>query len=179
MTQVDDSLKQALIDKAYELGYRYEREYMGCAQCVFAALTDTFNLRNGQTDAIFQSLTALAGGGAGQGDGSCGAYVGAAAFIGYILGRSRDNFADPDRIRHRTARLVDRVHQKFIDEYGTVVCHQMHRKIYGRPFWFKDPDEMAKFEAAGAHETGCTSVVGNGARWAAEVLLEEGLVGCP
>lgn len=173
---MNNTAKQALIDKAYELGFKYEHDYMGCAQCVFAALVDTFDMRNAETDAIFQSLTALAGGGASEGDGSCGAYVGAAAFIGHIIGRSRDNFADPERIRRKTGDLVDKVHQKFIDEYGTVVCHQIHRKLYGRPFWFKDPDEMVKFEAAGAHETGCTSVVGNGSKWAAEVLLEEGLI---
>ena len=173
---MDDARKQELIDKAYQLGFDYERDYMGCAQCAFAALTDTFGKRNEETDAIFQSLTALAGGGASEGDGSCGAYVGGTAFIGYILGRSRENFADPDRIRDKTARMAGKLQQKFIDEYGTVVCHQIHRKIYGRPFWFKDSDQMVKFEEAGAHETGCTSVVGNGSKWTAAILIEEGLV---
>ncbi len=173
---MDSAKKQELVDRAYQLGYEYERKYMGCAQCAFAALADTFGMRNAATDAIFQSMTALAGGGAGQGDGSCGAYVGAIAFIGHIIGRSRDNFADPERIRSTTTKLVDKLHQKFVDEYGTIVCHQIHRKIYGRPFWFKDADEMVKFEAAGAHETGCTAVVGNASKWAAEILLNEGFI---
>lgn len=173
---MEQSRKQELIDKAYKLGFEYERDYMGCAQCAFAALTDTFDKRNKETDAIFQSMTALAGGGASQGDGSCGAYVGAVAFMGYLIGRSRDNFADPERIRHKTGDIANKLHQKFVDEYGTVVCHQIHRKLYGRPFWFKDPDEMVKFEAAGAHETGCTGVVGNADKWAAEIVIEEGLV---
>ena len=172
---MDNARKQELIDKAYQLGFGYERDYTGCAQCVFAALTDTFGKRNAETDAIFQSLTAMAGGGASQGDGSCGAYVGGTAFVGYILGRSRDNFADPDRIRDETTKMVDKLHKKFVEEYGTVICHQIHRKIYGRPFWFKDRDEMVKFEEAGAHDTGCTNVVGNGSKWAAEILIEEGL----
>jgi C_GCAxxG_C_C family probable redox protein len=174
---VDSARKQELVDRAYQLGFEYERDYTGCAQCVFAALTDTFGKRDAETDAIFQSLTALAGGGAGQGDGSCGGYVGGAAFIGHLLGRSRDNFADPDRIRNKTTKMLDKLHEKLVDEYGTVVCHQIHRKIYGRPFWFKDPEEMIKFEEAGAHETGCTSVVGNATRWTAEIVIEEGLVG--
>ena len=168
--------KQELMDKAYTLGFEYEKTYKGCAQCAFAALQDALGKRNAETDAIFQSLTGMAGGGAREGDGSCGAYVGASAFFGYILGRSRDDFADPAKIRLKTFAMVKKLHDKFVDKYGTPVCHPIHRKLYGRPFYIADADEFAKFEAAGAHDSGCTGVVGDTARWAVEILADEGLV---
>lgn len=173
---MDEKRKQELLDRVYRLGYEYEGKYGGCAQCAFAALQAVTGQENDETNAVFKALTALAGGIAGQGDGSCGAYIGATAFIGTMLGRTKDNFADPDRIRDVTARMVDRLHEKFVEKYGTISCHQIHRKLYGRPFYIKDADEFQKFEAAGAHETGCTAVVGDGARWALEVLIDEGLV---
>ena len=96
--------------------------------------------------------------------------------IGYFLGRERENFADPEKIRLKTSALIAKLHQRFIDTYGTVTCRQIHTKIMGRPFYFKDPDELRKFDEAGAHTDKCTSVVGNAARWTAEILAEAGLI---
>ena len=83
------------------------------------ALQDTLDKHAPEWDFVFQSLTAHAGGIGRQGDGSCGAYVGAAAFIGLLLGRARDNFADPDKLRRKTEALVDRLHEKFLKQYGS------------------------------------------------------------
>ena len=37
---------ETIFKKAYDLGFAYERDYMGCAQCVIAALQDTLDIRN-------------------------------------------------------------------------------------------------------------------------------------
>ncbi len=162
--------KTALAEKAYQLGFEYEREYRGCSQCVFAALQDVLDLRNEVTDGIFKSATAFAGGAALEGDGQCGAYSGALMMMGYIIGRERDTFDDPEGIRAKTNELARRLHDKFIERYGTIVCHHIHRKILGRPFYLRDQDERVKFDEAGAHTDKCTSVVGEAARWTVEIL---------
>jgi C_GCAxxG_C_C family probable redox protein len=172
---ISETRKQELMQRAYDSGYAYEKKFGGCGQCVFAALQDTLDKHTSEWDFVFQSLTAHAGGIGRQGDGSCGAYVGAAAFIGLLLGRSRDNFADPDKLRRKTEALVDQLHERFLDAYGSITCHSIHRNLYGRPFYIKDQDEFVKFEAAGAHDTGCTSVVGNAAQWTVEILTDAGL----
>ena len=155
---------------AYELGFSYEKEYRGCAQCVIAALQDAFEIRNAETDAIFKSATALAGGVAQETDGNCGAYTGGAMMIGYHIGRERDNFADPEKIRMRTSALTSELHARFIEEFGTVTCREIHTRIMGRPFYIKDPDELKKFDEAGAHADKCTRVVALAAQWTAEIL---------
>lgn len=168
--------REEAIKRAYELGYRYEGEYGGCAQCVIAALQDSLDLRNSETDAVFKAATGLAGGGAQETDGSCGAYAGGSMIIGHLLGRERENFEDPEKIRIETSKLVSQLHARFIDEFGSIVCRQIHTKIMGRPFYIKDPDELAKFNEAGAHDDKCTRVAGLAAQWTAEILIDAGLI---
>ena len=173
---MDTQKKESIAKKAFDLGFAYERDYRGCSQSVIAALQDALGARNRDTDMIFKSATGLAGGVGRETDGCCGAYSGASMMIGYFLGRERDRFNDTEGIRLQTAALVQQLHKKFIDEYGTITCRQIHTKIMGRPFYIKDPDEAKKFDEAGAHADKCTGVVGLAARWTAEILIEAGLV---
>ena len=138
-----------------------------------AALQDAFNLRN---DIIFRAATALAGGGGRAIDGSCGAYTGAILFFGSIVGRERNDFKDEAKVRLQTHDLAKRLHDKFIEEYGSVVCQNIQTKTMGRSYYLIDPDEYKKFLDAGAHDIYCPDVVGKAAKWAAEILLEAKLV---
>ncbi|MEA3253599.1 MAG: C-GCAxxG-C-C family protein [Chloroflexota bacterium] len=165
--------EKAIIEKAYKLGYEYERTYRGCGQCAIAALQDVFDMRDDNT---FKALTGYAGGGGITGDAGCGAYVGGILFLSMLKGRERDNFSDPEGIRFDSFALARKLHDKFVAEYGTVICREMHVKLLGRPYYLPDPDEYAKFDNAGAHDTVCPGVVGNTARWVAEIILEEKLL---
>lgn len=163
-------------EKAYELGKEYEKKYKGCSQCVIAALQDALGIRN---DDIFKAATGLAGGGCGTLDGSCGAYVGSIMILSSLLGRERDKFDDFEAIapNGRAFTLLKKFRDKYIQEYGSVVCRNIQTKILGRPYYLSDPDEWQKFEAAGGHgDKGCPEVVGKAARWMAEIILEEKLV---
>jgi C_GCAxxG_C_C family probable redox protein len=163
-------------EKAYELGKKYEKVYKGCSQCAMAALQDALGIRN---DDIFKAASGLAGGGCGTVDGSCGAYVGSIMVLGSLVGRERDKFDDfesiaPDSLTYRLAR---KFRDKYIQEYGSVICRNIQTKVLGRPYYISDPDEWQKFEAAGGHgDKGCPEVVGKAARWMAEMILEEGLL---
>lgn len=159
-------------EKAYELGKNYEKTYRGCSQCVIAALQDVFDIRN---DDIFKAGTGLAGGSAMTCDGSCGAYAGAIMMLSAVLGRERDNFADHEGIRFRTHEMARKLHAKYIQEYGSVVCRDIQTKVMGRYYYLPDPDEYEKFHNAGAHDIYCPEVVGKAARWAAELILAENL----
>ena len=138
-----------------------------------AALQDAFDLRN---DIIFKAATALAGGGARAIDGSCGAYTGAILFFGSIVGRERNDFKDEAKVRLQAHDLAKRLHDKFIEEYSSVVCQNIQTKTMGRSYYLIDPEEYKKFLDAGAHDIYCPDVVGKAAKWAAEILLEAKLV---
>ena len=170
---MSEKTKEQVQQKAYALGFQYEKQYGGCGQCVMAALQDAFDMPNPD---VFKALSGYAGGGATVGDGGCGAYVAGILFLSGLRGRERDNFADPDRIRFTSFATARKLHRKFVDEYGTIVCREMQTKLFGRPYYLPDPDEMKKFNEAGGHTTVCTEVCGKAARWAAEIAFEEGLI---
>jgi len=164
-------------ERAYELGKEYEKTCMGCSQCVIAALQDALDIRN---DDIFKAATGLAGGGGGTIDGSCGSYAGAILVLGLLLGRERDKFDDFEGAGLPNLELVRKFRDKYIQEYGSVVCRNIQTKVLGRPYYISDPDEMKKFEDAGGHgDDGCPEVVGKAARWMAELILEENLLHHP
>lgn len=163
-------------EKAYELGIEYEKRYLGCSQCAMAALQDALGIRN---DDIFKASTTLAGGGCGTGDGSCGAYVACLMVLSSLEGRERDKFDDFSKIAPdaRAFRLAREFRDKFIQEYGSVICRNIQTKVLGRPYYIVDPDDWNKFEAAGGHgDKGCPVTVGKAAQWMAELILEEGLL---
>jgi C_GCAxxG_C_C family probable redox protein len=170
---MDEKAKKQVVDKAYDLGFKNEEQYGGCGQCVVAALQDALDMPN---DAVFKSMSGYAGGGATVGDGSCGAYVAGILFLSGLKGRERDNFADPERVRFESFALARKLHRKFIDEFGTIICREMQMKLFGRPYYLPDPDEMKKFLDAGGHTTHCPDVCGKAAKWAAEIAFEEGLI---
>jgi C_GCAxxG_C_C family probable redox protein len=163
---------EELIQKAHDLGFDYEKTYRGCGQCSIAALQDTFGVSG---DEIFQAATAFAGGVNRCGDSGCGAYLGGVMFLASLRGRDRDHFAEGARTRE-TMTVAKSLHDRFIEEYGSVNCHAIHTKLMGRPFYIIDPDEMRKFDEAGAHTTKCTEVVGKASAWVAEIALDAGLV---
>jgi C_GCAxxG_C_C family probable redox protein len=158
-------------EKAYQLGKKYEQTYTGCSQCVVAALQDAFNIRN---DDIFKAATGLAAGGGAATDGSCGAYSGAIMALSSLLGRERDDFTNED-VLHKNFELMMKLRDRFIQEYGSVICRNIQTKVFGRPYYLPDDDEFEKFEKAGAHDVHCPEVVGKAARWAAELINKEKL----
>jgi len=96
-----------------------------------------------------------------------------------LEGRERDKFDDFSKIAPdaRAFKLARKFRDKFIQEYGSVICRNIQTKVMGRPYYIVDPDDWNKFEAAGGHgDKGCPVTVGNAAKWMAELIEEEGLV---
>jgi C_GCAxxG_C_C family probable redox protein len=125
---------------------------------------------------VFQGMAGFAGGCGIEGDGICGAYAASIFFISSRYGRRLEDLErdtkDPSAGKklHETFHLVKKIHDKFIEKYGSVICNQIHRKLYGRPYYIADKDEFEKFEKKGAHDWGCTSVCGEVAKWTVEML---------
>jgi C_GCAxxG_C_C family probable redox protein len=170
---MDQKAKEKVLQKAYDLGFKYEEDYGGCGQVVVAALQDAFDMPNPD---VFKSMSGYAGGGATVGDAGCGAYVGGILWLSLLKGRERDNFKDPERVRFEAFANARKLHRKFVDEFGTVICREMQMKLFGRPYYLPDADEMKKFLDAGGHTTHCPDVCGRAARWAGEIAIDEGLI---
>lgn len=168
------------LNKAYELGFSYEKTNKNCAQCTFAAVLDALGVD--YDSKTFKATTGLGGGGGLTGSGSCGGFSGGAMAIGCILGRDLKGFRDlnsrPEEC-FSALSLVKKLHDKFVDFYGSVLCHDIQEKVFGKSFQMikREGDRivvtMDEFEKAGAHsDKGCPTVVGKAAEWSVQLLLE-------
>jgi len=157
-----------LAESAYKLAFKYEKEYGGCAQSTLAGIFDTLKIRENN---VFKSATGLAGGIGLSGDGTCGALIGAAMAISYLFGRERKNFADPQKRRFMTYKLVKQLYNAFLNEFGSCRCFDIQKRLMGRTFNLFDPNEYTAFLKAGGHEDKCTRVCGTAAKLAVNIIL--------
>jgi C_GCAxxG_C_C family probable redox protein len=161
--------REEKLQKAYDLAFRYEAERGSCPQCVYSALMETLEIGDKK---VVQSIDALAGGTALSAEGTCGALVGGLCAISIIVGRSYEDFSKGERKR-RVFMYSKKLYDKFVEEYGSILCKDVHKKLFGRTFNLMDKDDYAEFERMGAHVDKCPDVSGKTARWAAEIILDD------
>lgn len=157
--------------EAYRLGFEYEQTYHGCGQCTLAAVLDSLDRFD---ESAFEAATGLAGGlGLAGSDGVCGALMGAVLAFGLVYPRRREHF-DGDRAnKYRVYAMAQRMRERYMERYGGVSCHDVHRDLFGRTFDLRCSEERQAFEEAGAHDDKCTGVVARAAQWAVEIIGEE------
>ena len=170
----EDPRRVDVLKRAYRDGYRYEKECRGCAQCTIAALFDVTGKKEEQ---LFRAANGFAAGMGLFGDGPCGGYAGGVLYMGTYAGRRFEHFDGDKEQKDLSMRMAEKLHTRFIETYGSVICHDIHRDIFGRAFAIRNPEEKAGFEAAGAHTADkCTAVVATASAWTAEILMEEGFL---
>lgn len=163
-----------LKDKAFKLAYNYEAKYGACSQATLRALQEVYYGKVDLKD--FKAMSGFAAGIGLEGDGVCGGYTAGVFFLSKEHGREIDDLdkdsedLSANKILFKTFDIIKKLHDKFIEKYGSIVCHQIHRKLYGRPYYIADSDEMRKFDEKGAHDWGCTSVCGEAARFTIEIF---------
>jgi len=158
--------KYQLMEKAKKLASEYESKYMGCAHSTFAAIADTLEIYD---EKIFKALIGLTGGTGDMTFGTCGGLVGATAAIGVIFGVNRDKLTQ--EVVSQITALTAKVGKKFIDTYGSYLCREIHKKIYGETFNLRDPEELQRFLSR-PDIWKCGEVCGNAAAWAIEAILD-------
>ena len=163
-----------ILKRAYRDGYRYEKQCRGCAQCTIAAL---FGVTEKKEEHLFRAANGFAAGMGLFGDGVCGGYSGGLLYLGTYAGRRFEFFENDKAEKDLSMHLAEKLHTRFIETYGSVICHDIHRDIFGRAFFIRDTEEKEAFEKAGAHKADkCPAVVATAAQWTAEILMEEGFL---
>lgn len=172
-TDSENNAKVALMKRAYHLGFMSEKTYKGCAQCTLDAL---FRLTGQVDETIFQSASGFSGGMAICGDGVCGGYAGGIMFMGSRVGRRyQQMMEDGDKLaQYASYDMAQRLHDRLVSTYGSVICRDIHTQIFGRDYCLRTKAVREDFEAAGAHTTKCTNVVGTACAYVAEILFDTG-----
>ena len=160
--------RDVILEKAFESALNYERKCTGCAQTTIAGIFEALGIEN---DDVFRSASGLADGLGLTGDGSCGALVGGAMVIGYLFGRKKKDFSD--MMKPMTSYiLTKRLHDRFVEKYGTCRCYDVQKSLMGRTFNLYDPSELKKATEYGMIDH-CSKVVGTSARLATEIIIDE------
>ncbi|MBA7636244.1 MAG: hypothetical protein CEE42_01980 [Promethearchaeota archaeon Loki_b31] len=161
--------KDEILNKAFELGKKYEQECTGCAQTAVAAIFESLGIWN---EDVFRAASGLADGLGLTGDGSCGALVGSSMVIGYLFGRGRVDFKDMYKPM-KSYTLVKKLHDKYVKQYGSCRCFDVQEKTMGRTFNLWNADEMKEAFKAGMMDN-CSTIVGNVAKLATKIILKSG-----
>ena len=173
--------RQELQDRAYELGFNYERDARSCSQSTVAALHELLDF----DDVIVRVANSSCAGQAAEVVGTCGGLVGGTMVLDYFFGRSAEEMSYQESIPANFDTLMEGIetskllYYKYFKEYGTIICPHIQVQLYGRCYYLPDPAELEKFNKMGAHsdpDKSCCRVVGNAARWVMEILLDKGAV---
>ena len=173
-----DARRVALVRAAYEEGFANEAVFGGCAQCTMKSFFTVTDGWNEKTEHLFRAVSGMSGGIACNNDSACGAYSAGNIVMGTFVGRQLGDMTGPDAdpLMGPSNDLGTKLHDKFMDVFGTTICCGIHKGIFGRTYQFKVKDDLDHFMAAGAHEDKCPTVVGLSASWATEILYDEGLI---
>jgi C_GCAxxG_C_C family probable redox protein len=158
--------KKETVDEAYRLAEGFERKCTGCAQSVVAGLLDALGI---EEEGVFRAASGLADGIGLTGDGSCGALAGGCMILSLLFGRERENHEDMLRPM-KSYRKCKKLHDDFIDQYGSCRCFDIQEKLMGRTYDMYDPEDLQEAFESGMIET-CSGVVGRAASKAAELIL--------
>jgi hypothetical protein len=144
-----DGDPEEIIQNAYKLGFKYEKEYHGCARCTVAALEDALPFV-AKSEELFRASTCLDGGATPTNIANCGAFTGSGMVIAYVCGSTRDTtgFIGDNKLAHS---LIHEVHAHFVKEYGSVICTDVRK----------------------ASDKNCPEVVGRAAMCTSRALIEE------
>jgi len=159
--------KEEILEKAYNLAFSYEAKKGNCPQCVLSAIYETLNVGDPKT---IQACQGLAGGTSLTTEGTCGALVGGILAIGSLKGRTYEEFS-AGKSKSVVYKYTKELFDKFVDEYGSCLCKDVQKKIFGRSYNLIDVKEYSDFEKAGAHVDKCPDVSGKTASWTAEIIL--------
>lgn len=160
--------KEETLEEVYKKAYNYEAEIGSCPQCVYSAIMETLDIGDPH---VVKASDALAGGTSLSTEGTCGALVGGLLAISSIAGRSHEDFKK-GITKRRVFQPSKKLYDRFKQEYGSIVCRDIHKKLFGRTFNLMDRKDYEEFEKMGAHVDKCPEVSGKAARWAAEIILD-------
>lgn len=156
-----------LLKRAYETGFRYERDYHGCAQAVVGAIHEVFGIEN---LSVFMAASGLGGGIGLTCLSVCGGLTGGTLVLGQLYGRTREGIEDKEGKRRVAYGLASRLLERYMETYGSTLCPEIQKQKFGRTFDLRKPEDFKALVDAGGHSHLCPEVVGTAAAMTAEIL---------
>jgi len=111
-----------ILDQVQRMGYKFEEEHHGCAQCTLLALQEVFDQKN---EELFKALSGF-GFGIARMYSVCGALIAGGLFLGTKYGRGYADLKEPQDIKIAKLRVayepVGKLYKWVEREFGSVTC---------------------------------------------------------
>jgi C_GCAxxG_C_C family probable redox protein len=163
LRQMPRDLVNKLLDQKVD---QYMQLSHHCAQSSFLALQETFGLTGEQ---VVKALTPLPG--IAERGETCGAVTGPLMAIGLIYGRDVHQLENWDTYQKSLIPAGDFC-DRFEEEFGTTLCHEVQEGKFGRCYRLTDPEELQAFQRDGATDK-CSEVVRAAVHLAAGIILDD------
>lgn len=161
---------ESLVRRIGDLAHYYELTYHGCSQAVLKALQDSLGIGDNLT---FKAASGLAGGVARMGE-ICGALTGGVMAISLVYGREKLEETTTSKNYLKAIELSIKLFERFKEEFGSVRCFDVQKKLFGRSFDLKKEEDRQEFIKVGGYSPeGCPQVVKKAAMLTAEIILKE------
>ena len=113
-------------------------------------------------------------GGCGAASGTCGTYSCSQLAIGLKYNPTlEDDLADPALFDAKVQPKFIGFRDKFLAEFGTTLCPEIQKQVFGRGYYYTNPEDAAAYFQITDHHIKCADVVEKAARMCAEFLLED------
>jgi len=114
-------------------------------------------------------------GGAGISSGSCGAYTSGLLAIGLKYNPLINEESTPEGLAKKEKAIgkIFAFRDAFIREFGTTMCPEIQKLIFGRSFNLMQDPEREAFLSIPDHAEKCSKVVAKAVRMAAGSMLED------
>jgi len=163
--------REELVRKIEQAAHDNEINFYGCSRVTLDALQKHLGLGNEET---FKASLPFAGGVA-RNQEVCGALIGGLMAIGMAFGSDKLDFIfgnnEASKRFHLVTERAQKVCDRFQEEYGTLRCYDIQKRIHGRTWDFKNPKDLEERLKRELHDK-CGPVVGTAARLCAQAILE-------
>jgi C_GCAxxG_C_C family probable redox protein len=138
---LSEKAKKAYIEKLGELAKHYEETYHGCCRSVLKSFDDILKIGNGN---IIKAAVPLGAGVARSGE-TCGVLLGGLMAIGIIYGSDAMEYSRKSEYYKKAMTLGMKLCDLFFEEFGSLRCFDIQKKIYGQKYNLRDPNDVKTF----------------------------------
>ena len=159
--------KHQLIESAVETARQAQIRDDVCARSVLIGLQSICDMI---PDELVTASLSLAGG-TGAASGSCGAYCSGLLGVGTVFNAPVDDELSNPALKMQGVDKFVEYRDAFLKKMGTVLCPEIHKKIFGRSYILTDPEQEMEFLTLEGHHIKCAEVVAAATKIAAEMIL--------
>ncbi|MDI3480417.1 MAG: hypothetical protein PWQ97_72 [Tepidanaerobacteraceae bacterium] len=163
--------KEEILDMVEKNAVEAQKRDDICARSTMYGLKSYFDFI---PEEMVTATLSLAGG-AGASSGSCGAYCSGLLAVGLKFNPAMAEETTKEGLRERkmAVRKFHEYRDAFLREFGTTLCPELQKKIFGRSFDFLNEKDARDFFAIHDRAEKCAAVVAKATRLAAEMMLED------